>query len=447
MDNRINNSITTGILWKEMLLFCIPIMIGTLFQQLYNAVDVIVVGKFFSTTALACVGGSSGMMINLFVGFFVGMTSGVTVVIAKKFGARNYLSLKEALHTSIALSILGGIVFSLLGILFTPNMLKVLGTPIDLMEGSLLYLRIYFLGLTFTFLFNTGSAILRALGDSKRPLYYLMLCCIVNIVLDILLVVVFKLGIVGVAIVTSVAQACSAFLVLSTLKKLDIHYRLSWNQVCFHKFVLKEMIKIGLPAGVQSVMNSLSGMIMTSAVNSLGTIAVAGNTAYAKLDGIYWMVSNAFAVAIATFVAQNLGANKMKRVYQSIRVCLALDLFLSGCISLFFFTTSKYLLYLFTNDPSVVEQALLVMKAIAPYYALVPIYEVLSSALRGLDDVFIPMVINIIGLCGVRAFYVLMQSNPTSIYQIIISCPISWLFTALVTLGYYLIRIQRYKLD
>lgn len=447
MDNRINNSITTGILWKEMLLFCIPIMIGTLFQQLYNAVDVIVVGKFVSTTALACVGGSSGMMINLFVGFFVGMTSGVTVVIAKKFGAQDYTSLQEALHTSIALSIMGGIVFSFLGILFAPSMLKLLGTPIDLMEGSLLYLRIYFLGLTFTFLFNTGSAILRALGDSKRPLYYLMICCIVNIILDILFVVVFKFGIAGVAIATSVAQACSAFLVLSTLTKLDIHYRLSWNQVCFHKFVLKDMLKIGLPAGVQSVMNSLSGMIMTSAVNSLGTIAVAGNTAYAKLDGIYWMVSNAFAVAIATFVAQNLGANKMKRVHQSIRVCLALDLFLSGCISLFFFTTSKYLLYLFTNDSSVVEQALLVMKAIAPYYALVPIYEVLSSALRGLDDVFIPMVINIIGLCGVRAFYVLMQSNPTSIYQIIISCPISWVFTALITLGYYLIRIQRYKLD
>lgn len=159
MGNRINNSITTGILWKEMLLFCIPIMIGTLFQQLYNAVDVIVVGKFVSTTALACVGGSSGMMINLFVGFFVGMTSGVTVVIAKKFGARNYLSLKETLHTSIALSILGGIVFSFLGILFAPSMLKLLGTPIDLMEGSLLYLRIYFLGLTFTFLFNMYSTL------------------------------------------------------------------------------------------------------------------------------------------------------------------------------------------------------------------------------------------------------------------------------------------------
>ena len=189
------------------------------------------------------------------------MTSGITVVIAKKFAARNCLSLKEALHTSIALSILGGIVFSFLGILFAPNMLKVLGTPIDLMEGSLLYLRIYFLGLTSTFLFNTGSAILRALGDSKRPLYYLMICCIVNIVLDILLVVVFKLGIVGVAIATSVAQACSAFLVLSTLTKLDIHYRLSWNQVRFHETVLKEMIKIDLPAGVQSVMNSLSGCI------------------------------------------------------------------------------------------------------------------------------------------------------------------------------------------
>ena len=447
MDNKINNSIITGVLWKEMLLFCIPIMIGTLFQQLYNAVDIIVVGKFVSTTALACVGGSSGMIINLFVGFFVGMTSGVTVVIAKLFGAKNYISLKEALHTSIALSILGGIAFSILGILFAPGMLKLLGTPIDLMEGSLLYLRIYFLGLTFTFLFNTGSAILRALGDSKRPLYYLMICCIVNIALDILLVVVFKLGIAGVAIATSVAQACSAFLVLNTLMKLDLNYQLNWKLVHLHKTVLKDMLKIGLLAGIQSVMNSLSGMIMTSSVNTLGTIAVAGNTAYAKLDGIYWMVSNAFAVAIATFVAQNLGANKLKRVHQSIRVCIVLDLFLSGCISLFFYTTSKYLLYLFTNDPNVVEQALLVMKAIAPYYALVPIYEVLASALRGLDDVFIPMIINIVGLCGVRAFYILMQSHPTSIYQIIISCPISWIFTAIVTLVYYLIRSQRYKLD
>ena len=447
MENTIKkNPITEGVIWKQMLLFCVPIMIGTLFQQLYNAVDVIVVGKFVSTEALACVGGSSGMMINLFVGFFVGMTSGVTVVVARYFGANDFKSLKIGLHTSVWISIVGGILFGILGVLFAPFLLNLLGTPSELMSGSLLYLRIYFVGIIFTFLFNTGSAVLRALGDSKRPLYYLMICCFVNIVLDVLLVVVFHLGIAGVAIATVTAQAVSSIFVIHAMKHLEVQFRLRWNEVKFDKKSFIEIIKIGLPAGFQSVMNSLSGMIMASAVNSLGTIAVAGNTAYSKLDGIYWMVSNAFSVSIATFVSQNLGANKKKRVFESIWVCLLLDLVLSGGLSLFFFFTSQYLLYLFTSDPLVVEQALYVMKAIAPYYALVPLYEVLASALRGMDDVFVPVVINIIGLCGIRAGYILLfQSHPSNIYDVIISCPISWIFTAVCTIAYFLIRLPKIK--
>ena len=197
---------------------------------------------------------------------------------------------------------------------------------------------------------------------------------------------------------------------------------------------------IGLPAGIQSIMNSVSGMIMTYVINQLGTDAVAGNTAYAKLDGIYWIVSNAFAIAAATFVSQNLGAGKKERVLKSIRTCLVLDAALSLFISPFFLLTSRYLPYLFTDDQKVIEQALDVMKAIAPYYALVPFYEVLSSALRGKEDVKIPMIINITGLCGIRVVYILVLHNPSSIWQVVISSPVSWFFTAVATAGYYLYR-------
>lgn len=431
------NTVTEGSIVKAMLMFCIPIMIGTLFQQLYNAVDVIVVGKFVSSQALACVGGSSGMIINLFTGFFVGITSGITVIIAKYYGSKDSLSLQRAIETSVLLSLIGGILFSLAGILFTNNMLSLLGTSEELMSGSSLYLRIYFAGMTFTFLFNTGSAVLRAVGDSKTPLYYLIICCFTNIVLDVLSVVIFHMGIAGVAIATGISQCISSILVLHKLSK---SYSLNIKRMQFHFSLAKDTLSIGLPAGIQSIMNSLSGMIMTYAVNQLGTNAVAGNTAYAKLDGIYWMVSNAFAIAIATFVSQNLGAGKKERVHKSIRTCLLLDVVLSLCISAFFLLTSRHLLYLFTDDQKVIEQALMVMKAISPYYALVPFYEVLSSALRGKEDVQIPMIINIIGLCGIRAVYILFLNNPSSIYQVIISCPISWVFTAVTTVCYYMYK-------
>lgn len=437
------NAITEGNILKEMLKFCIPIMIGTLFQQLYNTVDVIVVGKFVSSEALACVGGSSGMIINLFTGFFVGITSGITVIIAKYYGAADNVSLKNALHTSIAISLIGGILFSFAGILFLDNILKLLGTPAELMSGSSLYLRIYFLGMTFTFLFNTGSAILRAIGDSRTPLYYLMACCFLNIALDVLLVAVLHLGIAGVAIATGISQFVSSVLILHKLTESKPEYRLEIRQIKVHRTLAKSTMMIGLPAGFQSIMNSLSGMIMTYAINQLGANAIAGNTAYAKLDGIYWMVSNAFAVTIATFVSQNIGANKTKRVHNSIQTCLILDLAISLFISAFFLLTSNHLLFLFTNDPEVISQALLVMKAIAPYYALVPLYEVLASALRGMENVKIPMIINIFGLCGVRAFYILALKNPSTIYQIIISCPVSWAFTAALTVLYYIYFVRK----
>lgn len=437
------NQITEGNLWKAILLFSFPIMLGTLFQQLYNTVDVIVVGRFVSASALACVGGSSSVLINLFIGFFVGITSGITVILSRYFGAKENDKLKKGISTSIFLTLGIGIVFTIAGYFLTPSLLGLLNTPIEVMEGSIMYLRIFFLGITFTLLFNTGSSILRALSDSKRPFYYLIVCCGVNIILDIVLVVVFRLGICGVAIATVTAQAISALLCVKAICTLDKQYAFRFTDFYFSYECVHEILYIGIPAGVQSLLNSLSGMVMATSMNALGVYAVAGNTAYAKLDGIYWMVSNAFAISVATFVSQNLGAAKKKRAYDSIRICLLLDVILSSFISCFFVFTSSKLLYLFTNDADVITQAMLVMRGIAPYYALVPFYEVLGSALRGMKKVIIPTGICLVGLCGIRVWWVMMiVKNTNSIYDIVISCPVSWLITA-IAMGFYFVYIIR----
>ena len=435
------NQITEGVIWKQLLIFCFPIMLGTLFQQMYNAADVIVVGQFVGKQALASVGGSS-QVINLVVNFFVGITSGVTVVISRFFGANQKEELKKVIHTSIALSIVGSLILSVIGIVFARKLLVMLSTPIDILDDSTLYLCIYFSGILFVFLYNIGSSILRAMGDSKRPLYYLIVCCIVNIFLDILLVIVFKLGVAGVAIATVSAQAISALLVIYSLTKLDDSYCLKLKDIRFYSDSLKSIIKIGMPAGIQSIMNSISGLMMAAAVNALGTTAVAGNTAYAKLDGIFWMISTAFSVAIATFVGQNYGAKKYNRMKKSIWVCLGLDFAVSCGLSLFFIICGPMLLYLFTNDYEVIVQGKEVLKAIAPYYAIVSFYEILTSALRGIDDVFVPMIMNIVGLCFVRMAWIILLPN-ADLYTIILSCPVSWSCTALMMIGYFVYKYKK----
>ena len=419
-------------------------MLGTLVQQLYNAVDVIVVGHFVGTGALAAVGGSASTIIYMLVGFFTGVAGGVTVVISQFYGAKNDEALGKAVHTSIAFSVAGGIIFAILGIFLTPWALRVLKTPDDIMSDSKLYLSIYLGGLIFVFLYNVGSAILRAMGDTKRPLYYLIVCSVINIILDIVLVVIIPLGVAGVAIATVTAQGISAGLTMVALMRQKDASRLEIRKIRIDRSIFNKVVYIGLPGGFQAVMNSLSGMIMAAAVNSLGTYAVAGNTAYAKLDGIYWMVSTAFGVAISTFVGQNYGAGKADRMRKSIGVCVLLDLSISGGLSVIFYFLSKYMLLMFTSDPRVLEQALMVMKAIAPYYMLVVFYDMFGGALRGVGDVMVPMIMNVIGLCVVRAVWILTVSQSyNDIYHIIISCPVSWVITSIMFTVYFAIRFRK----
>lgn len=447
MHMKKNVDLTEGTIWKQLLLFCLPIMFGTLFQQLYNAVDVVVVGQFVGADAIASVGGSSGMVINLVVGLFVGLSSGVTIIVSRFYGARDSANVYKGIQTALLLSLIGGVLLTVPGILFTPTMLRLLNTPEEIMASSAAYLRIYFAGIIFVFLYNVGSAILRALGDSRRPLYYLIVCCFINIFLDVILVAFFRLGVAGVAIATVTAQAVSALLTLRALCRLDLgDHQLSLRSMHLDVQILREILWIGFPAALQSIMNSLSGMVMTFAINSLGTAAMAGNTSYAKLDQIFWMISTAFSVSVSTFVGQNLGAGKKDRVKKGIGVCLGMDVLLSGFLSVFFLLFGHSLFYLFTSDSTVIASGMQVLKAIAPYYMLVAFFEITGSALRGMGIVIVPMILNITGLCGIRILWIcaVLPALPAlnSLYGIILSCPVSWVLTATAMMIYYFYKTR-----
>lgn len=439
------NQITEGVIWKQLLFFFFPILLGTLFQQLYNTADTVVVGRFVGTKALAAVGGSTGQIVNLVVNFFVGLASGATVIIARYYGARDRIKLNNALHTAIALSIVGGIVTAVAGILLTPFLLQMMNTPADVIEGSTTYLRIYFAGIIFVFVYNIGSGILRAVGDSKRPLYFLIVCCFLNIFLDILFVVYLKLGVKGAAFATVISQAVSALLViLSLTKSVDI-YHLRPNKIRFYKSLLIAIVTIGLPAGLQSVMYGISNIIIQTSLNSLGTETVAAHTAFAKIDAIYWMISGAFSVSIITFIGQNYGARKFDRMKKSIKVCLFMDLIASLLLTTVMMVAGPYLLRLFTSDQEVIEIGMQIIHIIAPSYALFIFIEILSSSLRGMGNVVIPMLMTCGGVCVLRILWIfLFVRTHLSVTTILMSYPISWGFTAVLFIIYFMFYQKKF---
>ena len=307
------NRITEGVIWKQILIFFVPILIGTFFQQLYNTVDAVVVGRFAGKEALSSVGGSSSQIINLVVGFFTGLSAGATVIISQYFGAENRKKLEKALHTAYAFSFVFGIIVGIGGVIATPAILDMMNTPQELMADSTLYVRIYFAGLLFVLVYNMGSAILRAIGDSKRPLYYLIVCCGINTVLDLLLVLVFDMGVLGAALATLLSQAISAVLVTWTLMFRTVEMKLELKKISFQKDILIVMLRIGLPTGIQSSMYSISNVIVQAALNKFGVDAMASWAAFGKIDGIVWMICGAFGIAATTFVGQNYGAGKWEQ--------------------------------------------------------------------------------------------------------------------------------------
>lgn len=443
-EEKIQNQITEGVIWKQLLLFFFPILIGTIFQQLYNTVDAVIVGRYVGKQALASVGGSAAVLTNLVIGFFTGLSAGASVVISQFYGAKNTTALNKGLHTAYAFSIISSVILSIAGWILTPWMLEITHTPADTMQDSILYMRIYFLGMIAVMIFNMGSAIMRALGDSKRPLLYLVICCILNIILDIITVLVFHMGIAGVALATIVSQFVSAILVTHALMTSYGMMKLRLREIRMDISTLKLQLQIGFPGGLQSCMYSLSNIIIQSAINSLGTDTAAAWAAWGKIDALFWALNAAFGIAVSTFVGQNYGAKLYHRIFKSIRVTTGLSIGICGGLLALTYLFCETLFRIFTGDPAVVSIGVYMLRLLLPSYIIYIFIEILAGALRGMGDVTIPTMANMIGVCLIRIPFILfiLPMFP-KIEMILLSYPLAWATTLFILVPYYFYKKKR----
>lgn len=436
MDEK--NQITEGVIWKQLLIFFFPIVIGTFFQQIYNTADSIVVGRFVGKEALAAVGGSVNQIVNLVVEVFVGLTSGASVIVAQFYGAKDKKNLNKTLHTSYAFGIVIGFVVAVVGLLVTNTVLELMKTPQELMADSRLYLHIYFCGMIFNIIYNMGASILRAVGDSRRPLYVLMVTCGLNIVLDILLVVIFRLGVMGVAIATVSCQGISSILVTAMLMKEHPLFQLKLREIRFYRVSLNSVLRIGIPAALEATMYTIANLIIQVFVNELGTDTVAAWGTFAKIDAVYWMVVNAFGISITTFVGQNYGAGKVKRMRKSVGICLGMSYAGAILVSGALYALAGPLYRLFTTDENVVRIGVDMMHFLLPSYFMYVVIGILSGALRGAGRVLVPMLLTCGGVCLIRIVWMfgVFPGHP-GINTIMLSYPVSWGITAVLFIIYY----------
>ena len=397
---------TEGVIWKELLFFSIPLLLGNLFQQLYNTVDSIVVGNFCGKNALAAVG-SSNPIINLLVSFFMGIAIGAGVIISRYFGARNEAKLHDAVHTSIALTIIAGLIMTVLGFIASPWILEMVGTPAKVMDNSVLYLQIYFLGIIGVMVYNMGSGILRAIGDSKNPLYFLIISSLTNIVLDLLFVVVFKMGIAGAAWATLISQVLSAVLTMILLIRSKAEYRIIPKDIKIEKTMMKDIIRIGLPSGVQNAIVSFSNVIVQSNINSFGANAMAGCGAYTKIDGFAILPVMSFSMAMTTFVGQNMGAKKYDRVKQGAKTGVFMSCAVTGSIALILFLFAPNFLRVFSQDEKVLYYGVLMMRTVVPGYLCLAVSHALSGVIRGAGLTTVPMIVMVACWCFLRMAIIL----------------------------------------
>lgn len=444
MDEK--NQITEGVIWKQLLIFFFPIVIGTFFQQIYNTADSIVVGRFVGKEALAAVGGSVNQIVNLVVEVFVGLTSGASVIVAQFYGAKDKKNLNKTLHTSYAFGIVTGFVVAVVGLLVTNTVLELMKTPQELMADSRLYLHIYFCGMIFNIIYNMGASILRAVGDSRRPLYVLMVTCGLNIVLDILLVVIFRLGVMGVAIATVSCQGISSILVTAMLMKEHPLFQLKLREIRFYRVSLNSVLRIGIPAALEATMYTIANLIIQVFVNELGTDTVAAWGTFAKIDAVYWMVVNAFGISITTFVGQNYGAGKVKRMRKSVGICLGMSYAGAILVSGALYALAGPLYRLFTTDENVVRIGVDMMHFLLPSYFMYVVIGILSGALRGAGRVLVPMLLTCGGVCLIRIVWMFgVFPGQPGINTIMLSYPVSWGITAVLFIIYYFRKFPKVK--
>lgn len=432
-----------GPLFKKILIFSLPLMLTGILQLLYNAADIIVVGRYAGSVSLAAVGSTSSL-INLIVNVFVGLSIGTSVVVSQNYGAERNKDVSETVHTSIAISIISGVAVGIFGVIMAKPLLSLMGTPDDVLNLAALYMRIYFAGMPATMVYNFGSAILRAVGDTRRPLYFLSIAGVVNVVLNLFFVIVFNMGVAGVALATVIAQCISVALVIGCLLKAEGSIKLIPKNIKIHKDKLIQIAKIGLPAGIQGSIFAISNVLIQSAVNSFGSIVMAGNAAAANIEGFVYTSMNAIYQTSLTFTGQNMGAKKYRRVNKVFLICTAFVVVVGGALGGLAYFGSKGLLSIYSVDPKVIEMGMLRMSIICTTYFLCGFMDVLVGSLRGMGKSILPMLVTILGVCGIRILWIYtVFAQHRTLTTLYISYPISWMVTAAIHLICYIVVVRK----
>lgn len=423
---------TQGTIWKQLVAFALPTMLGLVFQQLYNTVDTIVVGQFVGKEALAAVGGT-GAICNTLVGLCNGLSMGATVVISQRYGAHDNEALGKAVHTAVASSFLLGIIATVIGVLMTEPMLYAIDTPADVMAGAQTYLTIYFAGILGQMVYNMTAAILRAVGDSRRPVLYLTAAAIVNTVLDMLFVIVFHMGVTGVALATIISQAASAVLGLCALTKEKGVYRLDWKALRIDMPSLKRIISIGAPTAIQQALTSFSNVFVQAHVNGFGSAAMAGWSTHNKLDAYVTIPITSIAQASTTFVGQNWGARQVERARRGVRTAVLLSIACTGFVMVFIMGFARPLLSLFTTDASVLDYGELAVLTCTPFYFFMCCNQNMAGALRGVGNSKGPMIVMLCSYVLFRQAYLLvMDSIGATFTMVAMAYPMGWMLCALL---------------
>ena len=435
-----NNNLTEGKIWKVMLRFVLPIFLGTLFQSLYTTIDAIIIGRFAGKDAFAAIESVLNFQ-RLPITFFVGLSSGATIIISQYFGAKRKEDISKASHTAILFAIVGGLLLSVLSCILSPFFIRLIKVPEEIFYQAQIYTIICFSGIVASMIYNIGSGILRALGDSKTPFYILIVSNILNIILDLILVVVFNLGVIGVGMATLIAQIASAILIFIILLRTKLDCKIYINKIRFYKKYLKEIFRLGLPIGVQSVLYPISNTIIQSSINTFGVNSIAAWAISGKLDFLIWTVSDAFSVAISTFVAQNYGAKKHQRARDGIKIALSMSMVAIFVISFILYFYNKPLAYFLIKDKNIVDLTSEVIHLIAPLYFMYVIGDVLSGAIKGTGNTLHPMVINIFGICICRILWIflIVPLNPI-FFMVLYGFIVSWIITALMYIVYVIYK-------
>ena len=428
---------TQGNILRHILLFALPLLAGNIFQQMYNMVDTWVVGRFVSNEAYAAVG-CVGPIINMLVGFFMGLSSGAGVVISQYYGAKRYDDVSRSVHTTITMTLILGVLFTVIGLTAAPHLLKLMNTPENVMPESRSYLQIYFSGLMGLMLYNAGSGILRAVGDSKRPFYYLVVCALMNTVLDLVFVVYFHMGVQGVALATILSQAVSAILVMWTLLRTQECVQVKIRQLKLHFQILKKIIRVGIPAAIQMSITGFSNIFVQSYINFFGDACMSGWTTYAKVDAVLFLPMQSISLANTTFVGQNLGCNQVERARKGVRTSLIMALVSTALLMIPILIFPEAIVAFFNPKPEVISYGSLLLRWITPFYVLCCFNQIYSGALRGSGNSKMPMVFMLSSFVAFRQVYLFIMSRLwNEVIPIAMSYPAGWLLCAALTTIYF----------